>query len=68
MRRPDPLPFEKPTRDALVGIYVEACDEVTLQTNSAHKAENPLLPGHKIPRREELFGITVTLDDGGKGH
>ena len=68
MQKPDHIPFEKPTKDALAGIYVEACDEVILQKNSVHKAEKPPLPGQKIPRKEELFGITVTLDDGGQEH
>ena len=62
--------YNRPTRDTLAGIYVEACDEPVEEVAPVDATIRPERVGESKRRLEELFGLTMTVDDGmatGKG-
>src|SRR5207244_13145613 len=62
----NPKETRQPTREDLFGFYQEATDEELANTGPLDPKKQRL-PGQVLPRREDLFGITVTLHEGPAG-
>jgi hypothetical protein len=62
MQNSQPFDYERPSRDTLAGVYVEASDEVISEVGSVD-VRQPVPAGQVLPRREDLFGVTVAVDD-----
>ena len=56
--------YDRPTRDTLAGIYVEACDEPAREVAPIATTIRPERVDPSLRRLEELFGLTITVDDG----
>ena len=54
--------YNQPTRDTLAGILVEASDSASGKSVSPGTTMQQSV-GQAPPRREDLFGFTVTVDD-----
>jgi len=54
---------DRPSREDLAGIYQEVCDGTS--RSGVGGVSTPAIPADapKLPRREDLFGITVTVYD-----
>ena len=50
--------YDKPTRDSVAGIYVEASDEAPDQAGGVDTGS-----GGQLAPRVALFGLTLTADD-----
>jgi hypothetical protein len=53
----------RPTQQDLVGIAIEATDEDDSKAVRPDIAQEHLLAERGLPRREDLFGITMSFDD-----
>jgi hypothetical protein len=56
--------YDQATPDALAGIYVEACDNVDGHVADQDTSVRVPRVIQAPPRPEELFGLTLTVDDG----
>ena len=55
--------YDRPSRDTLFGVYVEASDE-NREAISRRDTAVPLGPdGKALPSLQDLFGLMLTVDD-----
>jgi hypothetical protein len=64
MRNSPAFDYDQPSRDALAGIYVEVCDPIAGDVADKDTAMQVPCDTQAPPQPEELFGLTLTVDDG----
>jgi hypothetical protein len=64
MRTGQEFDYALPTCATLAGIYVEASDQIAAGSANIVGGAQMTPITHALPRREDLFGLTLTVDDG----
>jgi hypothetical protein len=64
MRTVQRFDYALPTCATLAGIHVEASDQIAVASAKIDGGAMMTPTVQALPRREDLFGLTLTVDDG----